>query len=216
MSGKKLTGTAKLKATIAELEARESGRLERDEKQNKQYDDLQKIGNCAMDSIRGMVAAVECDYDRLEELRDKSKNDATCDSCDYEGPCTTCPECVKPTIPPLDEEEAEELKGLEEAAGDCASREDAETRIQEDPLSLEYRSGWTSPGDKMEAEEFCLLLSTGGPATRIVGELRNGEAYRCRLEAQDWYTPWTECRTSDSDILETYCNIVGVGAGVEC
>jgi len=32
---------------------------------------LANTGKCAMDSIREMVAALECDYDRLEELRDE-------------------------------------------------------------------------------------------------------------------------------------------------
>jgi hypothetical protein len=44
----------------------------------------------------------------------------------------------------------------------------------------------------MEWEEFNILLSTGGPAVRIMGELRYGEPYRAWLEVQDWFTPWTQ------------------------
>jgi hypothetical protein len=52
-----------------------------------------------------------------------------------------------------------------------------------------------------EAEEFNILLATGGPAVRIVGELDQGEPSRAWLEVQDWFTPWTEYvgTTSKSD-----------------
>ena len=35
-----------------------------------QENSLQSIGKCAMDSIRDMIAAMQCDYDRLAELRE--------------------------------------------------------------------------------------------------------------------------------------------------
>lgn len=70
--------------------------------------------------------------------------------------------------------------------------EKAQYAIQEDPLSIEVRSGWYSPGEKPDApEEFCILLSTGGPASRIIGTLsEHGEPETARLEVQDWGTPW--------------------------
>ena len=52
--------------------------------------------------------------------------------------------------------------------------DDARMSILEDALSVEVRSGWVSLGaDRvpMEPEEFCILLTTGGPAVRIRGEL---------------------------------------------
>jgi hypothetical protein len=46
--------------------------------------------------------------------------------------------------------------------------------------------------DDDETYGFCILLSTGGPALRIVGELNQWqEPARCWLEIQDWGTPWT-------------------------
>lgn len=76
--------------------------------------------------------------------------------------------------------------------------EDADSliqRIQESPLSVQVRSGWVNVGQKMEAEEFELLLSTGGPALRIVGELdEHKQPFRAWLEYQDWGTPWIEFR----------------------
>jgi hypothetical protein len=157
---------------------------------------LQEIGACAYSCIEEMVAALECDYDRLEELRGERD--------DYEsGPILAgVPVKWAEQYP----DEAAELAELEAAAGDCESREDAEQRITEDPLSLEFRSGWVTNRDEMEPEEFCLLLSTGGPAVRIVGEIRDGQAHNPRLEAQDWFTQWTEYRGYETSVLETYCN----------
>jgi hypothetical protein len=65
---------------------------------------------------------------------------------------------------------------------------------REAPLSVDIREGWHSPGAQasMEPTEFQILLSTGGPALRIMGELdQHGEPARCWLEYQDWGTPWT-------------------------
>jgi hypothetical protein len=69
--------------------------------------------------------------------------------------------------------------------------ESARVAIEQDPLSIEFRSGWVTDPSEMEPYEFMILLSTGGPATRIIGELdHNNQPYRARLEAQDWFTPW--------------------------
>jgi hypothetical protein len=129
-------------------------------------DTLNETGAAALASIRDMLAAVAVDYDRLEELRETDEPD---------------------------EDEARELAELEEAAGDCADEDEARERIQEDPLSVQVRSGWYSPGEAdQKPEEFELLLSTGGPAVRILGELDEyGEPSRAWLEVQDWGTPWT-------------------------
>lgn len=64
--------------------------------------------------------------------------------------------------------------------------------MREAPLSVEIRDGWREPGDgaSLEPTEFRILLSTGGPALRIMGELNHGEPSRCWLEHQDWGTPW--------------------------
>ena len=149
------------------------------------YDKLQAIGRGAAEGIADMVAALECDYDRLEELR-MSKDQ-----------------------PEWDDADAEELAELDAAAGECESREDAETRIIEDPLSVEVRSDWHAPGSEDNTPaEFCILLGTGGPAVRIRGELdEHCQPHRAWIEAQDWGTPWTQyfgdgCST---DTLLTYC-----------
>lgn len=155
---------------------------------------LHDIGKCAMSSIKEMVAALECDYERLEELKSDRDNWTPGDSDQ--------PEKWEYAFP----DEAEELKDSLEQAGECTSREDAEQRIHEDPLSVEVRSGWASSKEEFQPEEFNILLSTGGPAVRILGELdANNEPCRAWLQTQDWGTPWTDYYEPDtSDILLTY------------
>ena len=97
------------------------------------------------------------------------------------------------------------LAALEAAVGDCAE-EEARQRIQEDPFSVEVRSDWTNPGEPLEPSEFMILLCTGGPAVRIVGELNRGEPCRAWLEYQDWGTPWTRYSGADSATLCQYAN----------
>jgi hypothetical protein len=148
--------------------------------------DLQEIGANAYSCIVDMVNALECDWDRLAELREERADlVAAAQAVSPNGD-----ECMM--IVAWDDENGEELAELVAMAGEAESREDAEQRIQEDPLSLEVRSGWTSLGEPLEAEEFNILLTTGGPAVRIVGELRDGEPHRAWLEVQDWFTPWTQ------------------------
>ena len=79
------------------------------------------------------------------------------------------------------------------------------------PLSIQVRSGWHSPGETFETAEFEILLSTGGPACRILGELDRGSvAWQagCRpvIQHQDWFKPWTESTYNvDIDALIWFC-----------
>lgn len=162
------------------------------------HDELMKIGRNAMASIREMVAALECDYNRLQELWDERDGyDEHDDECGQSGNWA------------LDNpDEAAELAELEEAAGDCKDQDDARTRIEEGPLSLEFRSGWVTDKTEMVAEEFCLLLTTGGPAVRILGDLNDGQATRSYLQVQDWGTAWTDYYEDGiGEVLMTYVNV---------
>ena len=93
--------------------------------------------------------------------------------------------------------------------------EKAREEIQEDPLSVQVRGGWYSPGDdKPDPEEFEILLCTGGPAVRIRGELSNGEPDRCWLEHQDWGTSWQQYFPKQDnwhETLLTYCRQFNFG-----
>lgn len=88
-------------------------------------------------------------------------------------------------------------------------REDAIQVIQEDALSVEVRSGWHEPGEKsISPSEFQILLCTGGPAVRLIGDLNtHSEPESVRIEYQDWGTFWTEYRVTtgkERDAMLTY------------
>ncbi|MBA7480216.1 hypothetical protein ES707_15665 [subsurface metagenome] len=72
------------------------------------------------------------------------------------------------------------------------NEDEARQAIEEDPLSVQVRSGWASCPEEMEAEEFEILLCTGGPACRITGGLDRNEPDSAQIEYQDWFTPWEE------------------------
>lgn len=83
----------------------------------------------------------------------------------------------------------------------------ARDEIMEHPLSVEYRSGWVTPGSEMKPEEFCITLCTGGPEVRIIGDICNGSPDSERIEHRGWGTPWAAISTTsdDDDIIRQYC-----------
>lgn len=192
-------------------------------------DNAEKQAAAQLSSIKEMVAALNCDYSRLEELRDskKQKEDLSEEIIELiveraALQAANDPEDAERITELNDEldtlasdyetcfstEEEEELKELEEEAGDCESQEQAERRIQEDALSVEVRSGWCSSPSEMEAEEFKILLCTGGPACRLIGELNQyNEPDKVRLQYQDWFTPWCDfyLDSEDEEIVLEYC-----------
>lgn len=76
-----------------------------------------------------------------------------------------------------------------------------EETMRESVLSVEIREGWKEPDDgaSFDPTEFRILLTTGGPALRIMGELDNSEPSRCWLQHQDWGTPWTQYFSRSSE-----------------
>lgn len=94
-------------------------------------------------------------------------------------------------------EMVQRLETAEEQAVDGPDETDAARQwIEEAPLSVRVRAGWFTPGapESMEIEDYKILLTTGGPALRIIGTLgpHNEPDDWPRLEYQDWGTPWTE------------------------
>lgn len=82
-------------------------------------------------------------------------------------------------------------------------------RIEGMPLSIEVRDGWRVPGAESEGpEEFAILLSTGGPALRIYGEVDSPGG--CELQWQDWGTPWTDYRDTTDEQDEAIVEFVGM------
>jgi len=92
-------------------------------------------------------------------------------------------------------------------------------KAREEALSVEFKSGWTSNPEEMEPEEFKILLSTGGPACQVKGNLdQYKQATDIEIQYQDWGTPWEPLQlnstyadespniTSDYEALEWFCN----------
>lgn len=113
----------------------------------------------------------------------------------------------------------------DQAVGGPDETEAARRWIEEDALSVEVRSGWELPSafretsDKhgfptLRPAEYCVLLCTGGPACRIVGELdANCEPETARMQVQDWFQPWTDFEPKDfaEDVLLAYAGAFWYG-----
>ena len=170
-------------------------------------------------SIVDMVQALNCDYDRLEELGDEKESleydvsEAHSDLAENQKQgfeaklhfeaVTNANDALAEFRNDGRENELNEL--ISEANGN-KDQDSAREAIQEDPLSVEVRSGWGNVGSELQAEEFCILLCTGGPAVRIRGELDDGTPCRAWMEYQDWGTGWTQFCDAQQDTLLAYCS----------
>lgn len=103
----------------------------------------------------------------------------------------------------------------EEQKGEYHDEEKAREQIEESPLSVEVRSDWHTPGGDSTPGEYNILLCTGGPAVRIVGQLsEHGEPESARLEYQDWFTPWEEYRLdAEEETVVEYARCFYFGEG---
>ena len=78
----------------------------------------------------------------------------------------------------------------------------------EDALDVQVRADWHNPGDTdgSKPNEYFILLGTGGPASRILGELNHYcEPTSAVFQYQDWFKPWTVAHTTteeDATLLE--------------
>lgn len=80
-------------------------------------------------------------------------------------------------------------------------REGAIQTIQED--ALEIATGKNFDGTRT----YMILLGTGGPAARIIGELdENDDPETATFQYQNWFTPWTDARATkeQEDKMITY------------
>ena len=100
--------------------------------------------------------------------------------------------------------------------------EEIERKVDERPLSVEVRSGWSATSAQWTADEFRILLGTGGPSFQIVGEVSDyGEALNPQMQYQDWFQPWTSCGYCYDDDFEAegkaalhwFCNRFYFGDG---
>lgn len=99
----------------------------------------------------------------------------------------------------------EMLANYREAGTDERAERAYET-IMESPLEVSMRSGWTNLNQVLIAEEYRILLCTGGPAVQIVGDLDEHGVPSCAvLQYQNWFAPWTEYtlhKNESEDLLE--------------
>jgi hypothetical protein len=98
------------------------------------------------------------------------------------------------------------LENIQEMVGRLGSEDGevsdaAREEITESVLCVEARTDWGVPGAERQEAEYRILLSTGGPALQITGDLSDGEPdYTPSLQWQDWGTPWTDYRmTADEE-----------------
>ena len=81
--------------------------------------------------------------------------------------------------------------------------EQGQTEIDEDPL--EIATGKEFDGTRT----YMILLGTGGPAMRIIGELNEyDQPDTAKYQFQDWFTPWTtaEITEEQEQTLIQYAN----------
>tara|TARA_Y100000401_G_scaffold101905_1_gene91809 strand:- start:815 stop:1213 length:399 start_codon:yes stop_codon:yes gene_type:complete len=98
---------------------------------------------------------------------------------------------------------------LFEKSNDYSQQDELRESILNSALSVEFRSGWhSSVDDDIMPEEFKILLSWGGPALRIIGELDNYGPVNPKLQHQDWGTPWTDFEITEDQqkALNWFCN----------
>ena len=94
-------------------------------------------------------------------------------------------------------------------SNDYNQQDELRESILNSALSVEFRSGWySSLDDELVPEEFKILLTWGGPALRIIGELDNYGPVNPKLQFQDWGTPWTDLEITEDqqDALNWFCN----------
>lgn len=131
-----------------------------------------------MQYVKNHLGSYHMDWDTYSDLRDYDPSD-------------------------LDEDDLETLQELIKQAAGCDSQEGALERLEENPLDIQFRSGWESNRDELTPSEFAILLCTGGPAVRIRGELNhNGYPSRAWVEYSDWGIPWTELGSYQSTALD--------------
>jgi len=76
-------------------------------------------------------------------------------------------------------------------------------------LSVEFRSGWTSNPNDIKLEEFKILLTWGGPALRVIGDLNQyKEPENIKIQYQDWGTYWTDFKITEEQVkaLDWFCS----------
>ncbi len=127
-------------------------------------------------SLADLATLCTLNWDRLEELLDRATE-----------------ELAEGAEDQLTPEERAELETLREQAGDCSCQEEANERVDEYPLDFSFSVDSCNPQDwpPKRPDRLVILVTTGGPAARIVIELGESGGYgNWWLEVADWGTGW--------------------------
>lgn len=130
-------------------------------------------------------------WDRMDELKE------TLEATKHPG-CT------------MDKSERDELSKLEGLLSGFRGANDAAEQAMGSVLDIKLSGEW-APGGEPKADGFIILLTTGGPALRIVGELdQRGEPGSAHWEVQDWGLPWTSVGVECNGLLD-FCSLFYFG-----
>lgn len=148
-----------------------------------------KQENHAISNAKGWLESV---VDMLNRLREAEDGEMECGQCEGTGETQSMSNLEDEPCPVCDG-----TGTIESELDEDAIRQE----IQESPLSVEVRSDWHTPGSEdADAGEYRILLTTGGPALQLVGDLDQWkQPDSARLEWQDWGTPWTQLHGLSSD-----------------
>lgn len=133
-------------------------------------------------SLADLATLYTLDWERLEDLLDRATEELA--------------ECADDQLTP---DERAELDALRSQAGDCTCQDDANERVNEYPLEFTFSVSGCSPQDwpPKRPDTLVILVTTGGPAARIVIELGESWGYgNWWLEVADWGTGW-QCVTQE-------------------
>ena len=102
-------------------------------------------------------------------------------------------------------------------SNDYNQQDELRESVLNSALSIQFRSGWySSLYDRVrigQPAEFKILLSWGGPALRVIGELNDYGPVNPKLQYQDWGTSWTDYEITEDqeEALNWFCNCFYLG-----
>lgn len=182
------------------------------------------------EEINRLMIALEADYSQIEELKDTVldlRDDLSDVQEELDGVIQNIyshMEGEEQELPmdeycQLNEQAAElthtirsttdELAKLQAIAGDFTDSDEVATELHDYPLEVAVRSSWTSIGGQLEPSEYFILLTTGGPAVRIRGELDEyGSPTSAWMEVCGWGGPWLDEYTEYDDALLEFAQFI--------
>lgn len=102
------------------------------------------------------------------------------------------------------------IKATSDERAQYHSEEEILKTITGQVISLTVRSSWEKVDAELNPAEYNILLCTGGPAVRIIGDLdATGKPESAHMEYQDYDIPWMDMaddengnEAMDADLLE--------------